>query len=299
VTTTPRRGAALASLLGEEGVVRTGGASATNPHLPDGWVEAQAARLTGILRRQELDGELIEEVKGALWPRALIEACRGWPAPVAAAPEVEELPYLKRDPRTLTLPPLRAGRDPQTLTRPGLTSGPPSPPGGEGLIKIVIGVDPPASEMGDACGIVACGLGADGIFYVLADASAGGLSPEGWARKVAAAAAAWGASQVVAEANNGGDMIAAVLRAADPALRVKLVHARGGKVARAATVAALFESGRAKFAGLFPALEEELAGLSYDLPYQGPGRSPDRADAMVWALDALMPGAPAPGVRGL
>jgi phage terminase large subunit-like protein len=167
--------------------------------------------------------------------------------------------------------------------------------------------------MGDACGIVVCGLGEDGVGYVLADASAGGLSPEGWARKVAGAAQAWGASRVVAEANNGGNMIAAVLRAAAPGLSVKLVHARGHKVARAAAVSALFEGKRAKFAGVFAELEDELAGLSYDAPYQGPGRSgshrsgtwmgsrsPDRADAMVWALTELMPGvAREPTVRAL
>jgi phage terminase large subunit-like protein len=167
-------------------------------------------------------------------------------------------------------------------------------------VRIVVGVDPPASAMGDACGIILCGLGADGIGYVLADASAGGLSPEGWARKVAAAAEAWGAGQIVAEANNGGEMIAAVLRAADASLPVRLVHARGDKVKRAAAVAALFEGGRAKFAGRFPALEAELSGLSYDQGYEGPGRSPDRADAMVWALDALIGrGGGKPAVRGL
>jgi phage terminase large subunit-like protein len=81
---------------------------------------------------------------------------------------------------------------------------------------------------------------------------------------------------------------------------VKLVHARGHKVARAAAVSAFFEGGRAKFAGAFPELEDELAGLSYDAPYQGPGRSPDRADAMVWALTELMPGvAREPTVRSL
>jgi phage terminase large subunit-like protein len=147
---------------------------------------------------------------------------------------------------------------------------------------------------------VACGLGEDGVGYVLQDLSAGGLSPEGWARKVAAAAQAWGAQRVVAEANNGGNMIASVLRAAAADLPVKLVHARGHKVARAAAVAALFEGGRAKFAGHFRELEDELAGLSYDQPYQGPGRSPDRADAMVWALTELRPGvAREPGGRGL
>jgi phage terminase large subunit-like protein len=138
------------------------------------------------------------------------------------------------------------------------------------------------------------------MLYVLADASAGGLSPEGWARKVAGAAAAWGATRVVAEKNNGGDMIAAVLRGADRHLPVKLVHAHKHKVQRAAAVAALFEGGRARFAGDFPELEAELAGLSYDAPYQGPGRSPDRADAMVWALAELAEGnAAGPSVRAL
>jgi phage terminase large subunit-like protein len=293
VTTTPRRGEALRRLLGEDKVVRTGGASAVNPHLPEGWVEAQAARLgSGLLKRQELDGELIGEVKGALWTRQLIELCRGWPSPAPVPVAAEEVPYLKRNPRTLTLPPAFAE---------AMAGGPlPLPPAGEGLVRVVIGVDPPASEMGDACGIVACGLGEDGVGYVLQDCSVGGLSPEGWARKVAAAAEAWGAQRVVAEANNGGDMIAAVLRAAARDLPVKLVRAHKSKVARAAVAAALFEGGKAKFAGAFPALEDELAGLSYDLPYQGPGRSPDRADAMVWALTELVPGVGRePGVRSL
>ena len=296
VTTTPRRGAALTALLGEDGVVRTGGASARNPHLPEGWVAAQAARLGGgWLKRQELDGELIDEVKGALWTREGIEAARGWPVAAADAEPSGPLPYLKGDPCARPRVPLHHPTSPAAAA-----DGPPPPLGEDLFVRIVVGVDPPASEMGDACGIVVCGLGVDGVGYVLADASAGRLSPEGWARKVAGTAAAWGAGQVVAEANNGGDMIAAVLRAAAADLNVKLVHARGHKVARAAEVAAMFEGKRARFAGAFPELEDELVGLSYDQPYQGPGRSPDRADAMVWALRALMPGAGRePGVRAL
>jgi phage terminase large subunit-like protein len=156
------------------------------------------------------------------------------------------------------------------------------------LRRMVIGVDPPASAAGDACGIVVCGLGADGIGYVLADLSVAGLSPEGWALKVAAAAEAWGAHRVVAEKNNGGEMVATVLRGAGVGLPVTLVHASDGKAARAEPVAVLFESGKAKLAGRFPELEEELAGLTYGRGYQGPGRSPDRADAMVWALTELL-----------
>ncbi len=290
VTTTPRRGA-LNALLGEDGVVVTGGSSGMNPHLPEGWVEAQAARLSGWLKRQELDGELIDEVKGALWTRDGIEAARGWPVGEAVAAGAEELPYLKGD----------LGARPRLPLHHASHGPPPRAELGEDLfVRIVVGVDPPAGAMGDACGIVVCGLGEDGIGYVLADASAGGLSPEGWARKVAGAAAAWGAGQVVAEANNGGDMIRSVIRGAEPDLNVTLVHARAHKVARAAAVAAMFDGGRARFAGAFPALEDELVGLSYDQPYQGPGRSPDRADAMVWAMDALKPGGRAgPSVRAL
>ncbi len=96
-------------------------------------------------------------------------------------------------------------------------------------------------------------------------------------------------------------MVASVLRAADCALPVRLVHARRGKSARAEPVAALFESGRARFAGAFPELEDELCGMAAGGAYEGPGRSPDRADAMVWALTELMlrnrQGVPA--VRGL
>jgi phage terminase large subunit-like protein len=154
--------------------------------------------------------------------------------------------------------------------------------------RVVIGVDPPASADGDACGIVVVLLGADGIGYVAADLSVAGLSPEGWAKKVEAAAEAWGADRVVAEKNNGGEMVAAVLRGADVGLPVTLVHAADGKSARAEPVAVLFESGKAKLAGRFPELEDELAGLTCGRGYQGPGRSPDRADAMVWALTELL-----------
>jgi phage terminase large subunit-like protein len=154
---------------------------------------------------------------------------------------------------------------------------------------VAVGVDPPASVEGN-CGIVVCGTDEEGIGYVLADLSVGGLSPDGWARKVAGAAQAWGAHRVVAEANNGGKMVETVLRGAALNLPVKLVHAADGKAARAAPVATLFESGRAKFAGRFAALEDELCGLTWGGGYQGPGRSPDRADAMVWALTELMLG---------
>ena len=156
--------------------------------------------------------------------------------------------------------------------------------------RIVIGVDPPVSAHGDACGIVVCGLGDDDVAYVVADASVTGRSPEGWALAVAGAAHQWGADRVIAEGNQGGAMVESVLRAADVDLPVTMVHASLGKSARAEPVAALFERGAATFAGAFPALEDELAGLIAGGGYEGPGRSPDRADAMIWAMTELMLG---------
>lgn len=175
-------------------------------------------------------------------------------------------------------------------------------PQAEGVFRrIVIGVDPPASAAGDACGIVACAVDHAGVGYVIGDHTVRGVSPEGWAARVVAAAGAWGADCVIVERNQGGDMTTSVLKAADPALPVRGAFARYGKGDRAEPVAMLFETGRAKFAGVFPGLEDELCAMTRGGGYAGPGRSPDRADAMVWAMSELMLGPPprAPGVRGL
>jgi phage terminase large subunit-like protein len=159
-------------------------------------------------------------------------------------------------------------------------------PRADSLQRVVVGVDPPASAEG-TCGIVACGLDADGVGHVLGDHSAGGLSPEGWARKVLAAAEAHGADRVVAEKNQGGAMVLSVLRAAGIVLPVTMAAAVKGKGARAEPVAGLFEAGRVRLAGRFAELEAELGGM-VPAGYAVPGRSPDRADAMVWALWALL-----------
>ena len=156
--------------------------------------------------------------------------------------------------------------------------------------RIVIGVDPPASTGGDACGIVVVGKGSDGKAYVLADHSVKGRSPEGWANAVSSAALTWGADRVVAEANNGGDMVVSTLQAADVNMPVKKVSASRGKVARAEPVAMLYEAGKAFHVGAFPELEDELCGLISGGGHEGPGRSPDRADALVWAMTELMLG---------
>ena len=284
VTTTPRAVPALRAVLAMDGRVLTGGASRDNPHLPPAfvhWIERLHAGTR--LGRQELDGELIEDIEGALWSRDLIERCR-----------VAPLPF-------------RGGAGGGACGPDGAAPDIPHPnpsPEGEGLLKrVVIGVDPPVSADGDACGIVACGLGRDGVGYVLGDHSAGGLSPQQWALKVAAAAEKWAADRIVAEGNQGGEMVEAVLRGAGLRLPVKRVHASVGKSARAEPIAAFFESGEAKLAGRFPELEDEMAGLVLGGDYQWPGqgsRSPDRADAMIWALTELLLGVPArePRVRG-
>jgi len=189
------------------------------------------------------------------------------------------------------------------------------------LIRIVIGVDPPSGD--GTCGIIVCARDAAGTAHVLADHSVTGLSPEGWARAVADAARihsnplilslskdcpsspggevpATIPTLIVAESNQGGRMVKSVLHTADPGLHVKPVTALVGKAERAAPVTQLFETGRVLLHGHLPALEAQLLGMIAGGAYEGPGTSPDRADAMVWALTELMLGRErAPSVRAL
>lgn len=168
------------------------------------------------------------------------------------------------------------------------------------LVRVIVAVDPPAGAGpgADACGIIAAGLGADGRFYVLADASTEGAAPQQWAAAVAALAKRVAADRVIAEANQGGAMVEAVLTAASAALPVTLVHAVRGKTGRAEPIAVLYGRGQVSHAGAFPQLEDELCGLQAGGGYAGPGRSPDRADALVWALSELVAGrAGQPGLR--
>ncbi|MBX3431114.1 MAG: DNA-packaging protein [Hyphomonadaceae bacterium] len=158
--------------------------------------------------------------------------------------------------------------------------------------RVVVGVDPPAGAGGAACGIVVAGRVGRQAF-VLADRSALGLSPLGWAMRVAEAAAEFGAAEIVAEANQGGDMVRAVLAQANAPCAVRLVHASRGKRARAEPIAALYEQGRVTHCGAFAALEEELLALGVS---ESEGLL-DRADALVWALTALMTGGEGPRVR--
>lgn len=164
----------------------------------------------------------------------------------------------------------------------------------ESFDRVVVGVDPPASVGGSACGIVVAAR-AGQRYYVLADCSARGLSPLGWAGRVAEAAAAHKASAVIAEANQGGHMVRATLAQANIVCPIRLVNARHGKRVRAEPVAALYEQGRIIHCGAFTALEEELMALGAN---EGDSLL-DRADALVWALTALMEGGEGPRIRQL
>lgn len=170
---------------------------------------------------------------------------------------------------------------------------------GEGWQRIVIGVDPVVTGHGDACGIVVCGQRADGLLCVLADVTVERATPLRWGRAVVAACLRWRADRVVVETNQGGDLVKQMLHAIDPNLPIQGVHASRGKAHRAEPVSALFERGEGALAGSFPALEDELNGLRSGAPYAGPGRSPDRADAMVHAMAALMEGRSEPGMRAI
>jgi len=168
------------------------------------------------------------------------------------------------------------------------------------LVRVVVAVDPPASAKkgADACGIVAAGRAEDGTIYVIEDASVAGLSPQGWAMKAVALWRRREADSLIAESNQGGDMVKAVINEADREVPVVLKHATRGKYHRAEPVAQLYEQGRVKHAGVFPALEDEMCDFGLD--GLSSGKSPDRMDALVWAVSALTFGARGqPRIRGL
>ena len=155
------------------------------------------------------------------------------------------------------------------------------------LERIVVGVDPAVTsgEDSDLTGIVAAGLGADGDYYVLADRSRK-ASPSAWGGEVVNLYHELDADRVVGEVNNGGDLIENLLRQIDPDLSYRDVRATRGKILRAEPVAALYEKGRVHHVGRFPDLEDQMTGYS---PLFAT-KSPDRMDALVWALTELMRG---------
>lgn len=157
------------------------------------------------------------------------------------------------------------------------------------LDRVVVAVDPPASAGPDAdeCGIVVAGIAGEGasrIAYVLADGSCQGLSPAAWGARAAAIYAEFEADRLIAEVNQGGAMVETIVRGADRTIAYKPVHATRGKRVRAEPVAALYERGRVRHVGAFGPLEDQMTQWS------GQGPSPDRLDALVWALTELMLG---------
>lgn len=257
-TTTPRPMGLLKRLMTAETTAMTRATTYDNrANLSDAFFSEIAALYEGsAIGRQELLGELVDDVAGALWTWSMIEAVR-----ISAAPALD---------------------------------------------RVVVAVDPPATSGPDAdeCGIIIAGLckgvggenGEERCAYVLADWSAGGLSPRQWAEKSVAAYHEFEADRIVVEVNQGGEMARAVIAQVDPSAPISSVYATRGKRLRAEPVAALYEQGRVRHVGAFPALEDQMASYTGDK-----SKSPDRLDALVWAITDLMlkPAAPRPGVKRL
>lgn len=171
-------------------------------------------------------------------------------------------------------------------------------PAAPALARVAVGVDPSTTATGDACGIVAVGRGTDGRGYVLEDATRQG-TPAEWARAALDCAARVGASVIVAEGNQGGEMVAQTLRSVllpgEVMPRLIITHASRGKQARAEPLAAMYERGEVSHVGTLPGLEGEMTTWVPGLP------SPNRLDALVWgALEVLLtsPLTPTPRARG-
>ncbi|RME64580.1 MAG: ATP-binding protein [Alphaproteobacteria bacterium] len=235
-TTTPRPIALLRQIMAEPGTVVTrGGTFENRANLPARFLDQIASRYGGTrLGRQEIDGEILETVAGALWRSAMID------------------PYRIRHV--------------------------------DALERIVVAVDPPvtAHQRSDACGIIAAGRMHDGHYVVLADHTIERASPHQWATQALELYRALQADRLVAEVNNGGDLVETLVRGLEPDLSYRAVRASRGKLARAEPVAALYERGLVHHAGTFIELEDQM--LNY---VPGNPGSPDRLDALVWALTDL------------
>jgi predicted phage terminase large subunit-like protein len=166
----------------------------------------------------------------------------------------------------------------------------------------IVAVDPPATsgEDADECGIVVAGKCADGKAYVIADATSQGETPNQWARRAIRAYYDHECDLLVAEVNNGGEMVEAVIRHADPKVNFKSVRATHGKITRAEPVSALYEQHKVHHIGTFARLEDQMCVMTNDFDPDSAGFSPDRVDALVWAMTELMLGrASEPGIRRL
>lgn len=241
VTTTPRPIPVLREIMADEATVITHGSTFDNAgNLAASFLKQIRNRYEGTrLGRQELNAEMLDDLPGALWTRAMIDEHRK-----------REAPDMRR---------------------------------------VVVAVDPSgtggADDDGDSIGIVVAGLGVDSRAYVMADRTCK-LSPDGWGRRAIVAYHEFNADRIVAERNFGGAMVEHVIRTVDKSASYKEVTASRGKVARAEPVAALYEQGRVSHIGGLPDLEDQMCQIGPD-GYIGEG-SPDRADALVWALTELM-----------
>jgi phage terminase large subunit-like protein len=240
VTTTPRPNALTRTLLARATTVVTRGSTYDNlSNLAPSFRDQVLATYEGTrIGRQELMGELLEDVEGALWTIAGIDEDRV---------ELGQLPD---------------------------------------LIRIVVGVDPSGGDGdgNDEQGIVVAGLGVDAELYVLADRSCK-LSPHGWASRAAGAFHEFGADRVIAEINFGGQMVEHTMKSVDKAAPVKVISASRGKVQRAEPIAALYEQHKVHHVGAMPKLEDQMTTWT-----PADGTSPDRMDALVWALTELTGG---------
>jgi len=169
------------------------------------------------------------------------------------------------------------------------------------MVRVVVAVDPPATSgaKSAACGIVAAGLGEDGVAYVLSDRTIARATPEAWADRAIGLYHAVEADALIVEVNQGGEMVASVMREADPSVPVSPVRASRGKWTRAEPVALLYTQGRVRHVGVLSELEDQMCNFVPGGTSEGV--SPDRIDALVWAISALMlekgGGGAAPRVR--
>lgn len=150
-----------------------------------------------------------------------------------------------------------------------------------GLVTIVVGVDPPGSATGAECGIIVVALGTDHHVYVLDDVSLQG-APAVWANQAVSAYRKWQADRIIGEVNNGGDMVEHTIRTVDPYISFKAVRATRGKQIRAEPVAAVYTQKKAHHVGNFGELEDQLC------QWEPGDKSPDRLDALVWAVTDLV-----------
>lgn len=243
-TTTPRPIPLIKALLKDPRVKVTRGSSTENlANLARTFVRNVIDRYKGTrLGRQELNAEILDDVPGALWLRAMLDEHR-----------------------------IREAEAPQ-------------------MVRVVVAVDPAATsgESANENGIIVAGLGSDQRGYTLDDWSEQG-TPNQWARRAIAAYGKYEADMIVAEANQGGEMVEAVIRSVNPDVPVKLVRASRGKYTRAEPVAAMYEQGRISHVGAFPALEDQMCAFTPQSSADRSNGSPDRVDALVWAYTELFP----------